>query len=147
MFCHYCDKIGTTRPICREIAKVKHSKAVLRKKTLSFLFEEFNSLRKQLKPTKAENPKKRKTESTLSTEINLTNSSDEMEEYVLLFPPAISRPSIKLVENSLPTTELVVTLNVNHEEHVLRAPADIGPSSSIILEAYTQGYYKRIFRE
>jgi hypothetical protein len=69
-----------------------------------------------------------------------------MEEYVL-FPPTISRPSIKLVENSLPTTELVVTLNVKHEEHVLRAPADIGFSSSIILEAYTQGYYKRIFGE
>jgi hypothetical protein len=30
----------------------------------------------------------------------------------------------------------VVTLNVNHEEHVLRALADTGASSSIILEAY-----------
>jgi hypothetical protein len=30
-----------------------------------------------------------------------------------------------------------VTLNVNHEEHVLRALADTGASSSIILEAYT----------
>jgi hypothetical protein len=41
-----------------------------------------------------------------------------MEEY-FLFHPTISRSSTKLVENSHPTTELVVTLNVNHEEHVL----------------------------
>ena len=41
------------------------------------------------------------------------------------------------MENSHPTTELVVSLNVNHEEHVLRALADTGASSSIILEAYT----------
>jgi Retroviral aspartyl protease len=44
---------------------------------------------------------------------------------------------MKLVENSHPTTELEVTLNVNHEEHVLRALADTGASNSIILEAYT----------
>jgi hypothetical protein len=30
-----------------------------------------------------------------------------------------------------------VSLNVNYEEHVLRALADTGASSSIILEAYT----------
>ena len=41
------------------------------------------------------------------------------------------------MENSHPTTELVVSLNVNHEEHVLRALADTGASTSIILEAYT----------
>jgi hypothetical protein len=84
----------------------------------------------KLKPVKTENPKKRKAESLLSTEINLTNSSDEMEEH-FLFPPTISRSSTKLVENSHPTTELVVTLNVNHEEHVLRALADTGASSRI----------------
>jgi hypothetical protein len=59
-------------------------------------------------PAKPENPKKRKAESFLSTEIDLTNSSDEVEEY-FLFPPTISRSSIKLVANSDPTTELVVT--------------------------------------
>ena len=59
-----------------------------------------------------------------------------MEEY-FLFPPTISKSSTKLVENSHPTTELVVTLNVNHEEHVLRALADTGASSSIILDSYT----------
>jgi hypothetical protein len=31
----------------------------------------------------------------------------------------------------------VVSLNINHEEHVLRALADTGASSSITLEAYT----------
>ena len=41
------------------------------------------------------------------------------------------------METSHPTTELVVSLNVNHEEHVLRALADTGASSSIILEDYT----------
>jgi hypothetical protein len=59
-----------------------------------------------------------------------------MEEY-FLFPPTISRPTIKLDENSHLTTKLVVTLNVNHEEHVLRALADAGAGSSIILKAYT----------
>jgi hypothetical protein len=55
----------------------------------------------------------------------------------IFIPPTISRSSTQLVENAHPTTELVVTLNVNHEEHVLRALADTGASSSIILKAYT----------
>jgi hypothetical protein len=59
-----------------------------------------------------------------------------MEEY-FVFPPTISKSSIKLVENSHPTTKLVVTLNVNHEEHVLRALANTGASSSIILVSNT----------
>ena len=100
------------------------TKAVPGKKALSFLFEDINTLKKQLKPAKAENPKKRKAESLLST-----------EEYFLI-PPTISRTRINPVETSHPTTELVVSLNVNHEEHVLRALADTGASSSIILEAY-----------
>jgi hypothetical protein len=44
---------------------------------------------------------------------------------------------VKLVENSHPTTELVVTLNVNHEEHMLRALADTGASNNIIHKDYT----------
>ena len=54
---------------------------------------------------------------------------------ISLFPLLSAR--INPVENSHPTTELVVSLNVNHEEHVLRALADTGASSSIIPEAYT----------
>ena len=53
-----------------------------------------------------------------------------------LFPPTLSRTRINPLEISHPTTELVVSLNVNHEEHVLRALDDTG-ASSIILEAYT----------
>jgi hypothetical protein len=117
--------------------KAQHgSKAVPGIKAASFLFEEINSLKKQLKPVKTENPKKRKAESHLSTEINLTNRSDEMEE-CFLFPSTISRSSTKLVENSHPTTKLAVTLNFNQEKHVLRALADTGASSSINLETYT----------
>ncbi len=40
------------------------------KKAVSFQFKENNGLKKQLKPAKAENPKKRKAESLLSMEIN-----------------------------------------------------------------------------
>jgi hypothetical protein len=36
-----------------------------------------------------------------------------------------------------PSTELIVSLVFNNEEHLLRALADTGASSSIILEAYT----------
>ena len=53
-------------------------------KVLFLSFEEINGLKKQLKPAKAENSKKRKAESLLSTEIILTHS-DENEEY-FLFP-------------------------------------------------------------
>jgi hypothetical protein len=43
----------------------------------------------------------------------------------------------KLAKSSHPTTDLVVSLIVNNEKHLLRAPADTGASSKIILEAYT----------
>jgi hypothetical protein len=56
---------------------------------------------------------------------------------VFFIPPTISRSSTKLVDNSHPTTKLVVALNVNHEEHLLRALADTGASSSITLKTYT----------
>jgi hypothetical protein len=39
--------------------------------------------------------------------------------------------------NQLSITELVVSLIVNDEEHLLRALADTGAKSSSILEAYT----------
>jgi hypothetical protein len=54
----------------------------------------------------------------------------------IFISPTISRPSIKLVENSHPTTALVVTLNANHEECVLREQADTSARSSIICKAY-----------
>jgi hypothetical protein len=47
----------------------------------------------------------------------------------------------KLAKSYHPTTELVVSLIVNNEEHLLRALADTGASSSIILEAYTSATF------
>jgi len=143
MWCHYCDKTNHNTADCKAIMRAKQhkkakseAKAVPGKKALAFLFEEINALKKQLKPpAKGTNPKKRKAESLLSTEINLTNSSEEDEEY-FAFPSPISNASNKLAKTSHPTSELVVSLIVNHEEHVLRALADTGASSSIILDTY-----------
>jgi hypothetical protein len=49
----------------------------------------------------------------------------------------------KLAKSSHPTTELVVSLIVNNEEHLIRALADTGASSSIILEAYTSAPFSK----
>ena len=54
-----------------------------------------------------------------------------MEDYFFI-PPTMSRINNKAVENTHPTTELVVSLNVNQEEHVLRALADTGNLLNII---------------
>jgi hypothetical protein len=64
---------------------------------------------------KAKNPKMRKI-TLLSIEINFTNSSG--------ITPTISRTIIKLVDNNNQITELVMRLNVNHEENVLRGLAE-----------------------
>jgi hypothetical protein len=47
----------------------------------------------------------------------------------------------KLAKSYHPTTDLVVVLIVNNEEHLLRELADTGARSSIILEAYTSAIY------
>jgi hypothetical protein len=56
-----------------------------------------------------------------------------------LFPSSkpFSTSKSKLAKSSHSTTELVVSLIVNNEEHLLRALADTGASSIIILETYT----------
>jgi hypothetical protein len=115
------------------------AKSVPGKKSLAFLFEEINGLKRQLKPEKTASSKKRKAESILSTEINLTTSSDEdtCEEYFFTSSKPFSSSKTKIAKSSHPTTELVVSLIVNNEEHLLRALADTGASSSSILEAYT----------
>jgi hypothetical protein len=131
---------------CRAIAIFKQQKKACFKAkagpgkkslALNFLFEEINALKRQLKPEKTASSKKRKAESILSIEINLTNSSDESEEYLFTFSKPFSSIKTKLAKSSHPTTELVVSLIVNNEEHLLRALADTGASSSIILQAYT----------
>jgi hypothetical protein len=154
MWCHYCDKNNHNTADCRAIAIFKqqknnkaHSeaKAGPGKKSLAFLFlfEEINALKRKLKPEKTASSKKRKTESILSTEINLTTSSDEGEEYLFTSSKPFSSSKIKL-ENHLtqkPITELEVSLIINNQEHLLRALADTGASSSIILEAYTSASF------
>jgi MarR-like DNA-binding transcriptional regulator SgrR of sgrS sRNA len=88
MWCHYCNKNNHNIADCRAIDKFQQqkkarfeAKAGTGKKSLAFLFKEINALKKQLKPEKTASSKKRKAESILSTEINLTTSSDEGEEY------------------------------------------------------------------
>jgi hypothetical protein len=73
MWCHYCDKNNHNTADCREIDKFKQqkkacfeSKAEPGKKSLDFLFEEINALKRELKPGKTSRSKKRKVESLLS---------------------------------------------------------------------------------
>jgi hypothetical protein len=66
----------------------------------------------------------KETESLLSTEINLTTTSDEDEEYFPFFSSLTRMKSNKLAKSSHPTSELVVSLNINNEEQLLRALAD-----------------------
>jgi hypothetical protein len=73
MWCHYCDNNNHNTADCRSIAKFKHqknnkacfeSKAGPGKKSLAFLFEEINALKRQLqlKPEKTASSKKRNKE-------------------------------------------------------------------------------------
>jgi hypothetical protein len=75
MWCHYCDKNNHNTANCRVIAKFKQqkknktsfeAKAGPGKKSLAFLFEEMNALKRKLKPEKTARSKKRKAESILS---------------------------------------------------------------------------------
>jgi hypothetical protein len=72
------------------------------------LFEEINALKRQLQsnPEKTANSKKRKAESILSTEINLTTSSDagENKEYLFTSSKSFSTSKTKLSKSSHPTT-------------------------------------------
>ena len=104
MWCHYCDENNHNTTDCREITKAKqqkkaHSEAKYApvKKALAFLFEEINALKKQLKPAKEVSPKKRNAESLLSTEINLTNIGDEVEEHFAI-PSPVCRTSNEIVK-------------------------------------------------
>jgi hypothetical protein len=74
-----------------------------------FLVEEINALKRQLKPEKTATSKKRtrKAESILSTEINLTISSDEGEnkEYLFTSSKPFSSSKTKLAKSSHPTNK------------------------------------------
>jgi hypothetical protein len=146
MWYHYCDKNNHKADDCRSIAKFKQqennwacfeAKDGPGKKTLAFPFEEINALKRPLKPEKTASSKKRKAEFIHSTETNINTSSDEGEEYLFTSSKPFSYNKTKLEKSSHPITELVVSVIVNNEEHLLRALSDTGASSSIILEAYT----------
>jgi hypothetical protein len=69
MWCHYCYKKNHNTADCRAIAKLTNQKKVpfeanigLGKKSMAFLFEEINALKRQLKPEKAVSSNKRKEE-------------------------------------------------------------------------------------
>jgi hypothetical protein len=70
---------------------------------LAFFFEEINALKRQLKPEKTASSKKRKDESILSTEINLTTSSDEGEKYLFTSSKPFRSSKTKLAKSSNPT--------------------------------------------
>jgi hypothetical protein len=76
--------------------------------TFLFLFEEMNALKRQLKHEKTASSKKRKerAESNLSTEINLTTSSDEGDnsEYLFTYSEPFSSSKTKLAKAYHPTT-------------------------------------------
>jgi hypothetical protein len=152
MWCQYCDKNNHNTADYRAISKFKHQKKACSEakagpgnKCLAFLvlFKEINALKRQLqlKPEKTASSKKRtrKAESILSTEINVTTSIDEGEQQEYLFTSSkpFSSSKTKLAKSSHPTTELIMSLIVNRGEYLLRALADTGSRSSIILEAYT----------
>jgi hypothetical protein len=76
MWYNYCDKNNHSTADCRSIAKFKQqkknkacfeAKAEPGKKSLAFLFEEINVLKRRLKPEKTASSKKRKAESILSS--------------------------------------------------------------------------------
>jgi hypothetical protein len=65
MWCHYCDKNNHNTADCKAIAKLKQQKKACfesqagpRKKSLAFIFEEINALKRQLKPKKTASSKK-----------------------------------------------------------------------------------------
>jgi hypothetical protein len=122
MWCHYCDKSNHNTADSRAIANFKHQKKACfeanagpRKKYLVILvlFEEIKALKRHLKPEKTASSKKstRKAESILSTEINVTTSSDEGENKEHLFTSSkpFSSSKTKLAKSSHQTTELVVS--------------------------------------
>jgi hypothetical protein len=127
MWCRYCDKNKHNTADCRVIAKFKRqkkayfeAKAGPRKKSLVFLFEDINPLKRQLKPEKTASSKKRKAESILSTEINLTTSSDDGEDKQYFFTPSIpfSSSKTKLAKSSHPgnITDLVVNRDTHYQQ-------------------------------
>jgi hypothetical protein len=101
---YFCNENNHNTVDCRAIAKFnqqKNNKAHLEakdgleKKCLTFLFEKINAFKRQLKPEKTANSKKRNAESILSIEIYFTTSSDEDTSEEYLFTSSIPFSSSK----------------------------------------------------
>jgi hypothetical protein len=154
MWCHYCDKNNHNMADCRAIAKFKQQKTTrlaLKPKldperslwSSLFFSKKLMHLKGNwsLKRLQAVRRATMKAESILCTEINLTTSSDEGEkqEYLFTSSKPFRSSKTKLEKSSHPTINHWVGIesHFNNKEHLLRALADTGASSSIILEAYT----------
>jgi predicted transcriptional regulator len=74
-------------------------------------------------------------ESLLSIEVSLTHRSKEDAKNFVASIISFTDCN-KPIKITPPTSELVVNLNVDHEEHLLRELADTGTSSSKVLESY-----------
>jgi hypothetical protein len=114
MWCHYCDKNNHNTDDCRTFAKFKQQKKAFFEakagpgnESLAFLFEEINALKRQLSLEKTACSKKTKAESILSTEVNLTTSSDggEQQEIYLTSSIPFSTSKTKLAKSPHPTTQ------------------------------------------
>jgi hypothetical protein len=95
------------------------------KKSLAFLFEEINALKRQLKPERLQTVTRGRLNpsSLLKFMSNLTTNGYEGEEYLVTSSKLFSSSKTKLAKSSHPTTESFLSLIVNNEEHLLRALA------------------------
>jgi hypothetical protein len=112
IWCHSCDKNNHNTADYRAITKFKQlkkahfeAKAILGKKSLALLFKEINALKSQLKLEKTTSKKKKNKESLISSEINLTTSSDEDtgDEYLFSSSKPLSSSKTKIAKSSHPT--------------------------------------------
>jgi hypothetical protein len=118
---HYCDQNDHNMAYFRVISKNKHQekdqfsvRSGSLNKSLVFLFEEINALKRKLKPDEIASSKKKKTDCLLSNEINLTISGDEdeFEEYFFLQNLVLSRLSWQKHLNQNLSTDLLVRLSM-----------------------------------
>jgi hypothetical protein len=112
IWCHYCDKINHNTADCRAIAKFKQQKRITLKPNLDSERSLWPSFPKKLMHSKGSCSLKRlqavrkerlNPSSFLSTEINLSASSDECEEYLFPSSKHYSSSKNKLEKSSHPT--------------------------------------------
>jgi hypothetical protein len=141
---HYCDKNSHKMTECQAIAKCKWQKKLalklklLPEKSLWFFFSKKSMhLNGSWFLKRLEITWRGRQHLSYLPKLILTTSSDEYEEFFVTSPNFFRARKSKLAKSSHHSTELVVSLNVNHEEHLVRALADSIVSSSNILETNT----------